>query len=225
MHPALESSASRERFRKEIAVLRRLNHRGVVRVLDDGERNDVPYFVMPYIDGRSLRARLDAEGALSVSEAVRITRAIATVLEHAHTAGIIHRDLKPENIMLEGDDVYVADFGIAFVEDDVRLTQVGICVGTPQYMSPEQAAGDELLDCRSDVYTLAVLLYEMLTGVPPFSGSTARVVIARILTVEPRRVSEMRVIPPALDAAVTRGLAKERGDRFPSAGAFAEAIS
>jgi eukaryotic-like serine/threonine-protein kinase len=224
MRSASDSPVSRQRFRKEIAVLRRLDHRGILPVLADGESGDLPYFVMPYVEGVSLRQRLDAEGALSVSEAVRIAIGIAAALEHAHDAGIVHRDLKPENIMLHGDAVYVADFGIAFVEDDVRLTQVGLCLGTPQYMSPEQAAGDELLDSRSDVYTLAALLYEMLTGVPPLSGSSARIVIARILTVEPRRVSEVRVIPEELDATVMRGLAKDREERFGSAQAFAQAL-
>lgn len=218
-------NVSLERFRKEIAVLKRLGHRAIVRVLADGEANDVPFYVMPFIDGVSLRHRLEAEGALPIGEAIRVMLAIASAMEHAHAAGIVHRDLKPENILLEGDQVYVADFGIALQQDDVRLTQLGVCVGTPQYMSPEQAAGDEVLDSRSDVYSLGVVLYEMLTGLPPFSGSSARVVIARVLTVEPRRVAEVRVVPEALDNAVMRALQKDPATRFRSAREFAAAVS
>jgi serine/threonine protein kinase len=228
MHSENASETAFERFENEVATLGRLRHPSIVALLDDGEVDGMPYYVMPYIDGETLRQRLDREGRLAIGEALRIAATIAGALDYAHRAGVIHRDLKPENILLSGPEVVVADFGVAFVASDeasIRMTQFGASIGTPQYMSPEQAAGEETLDCRSDIYSIAVLLYEMLTGIAPHSGATARAVIARILTVEPRPVTELRDVPAPVASALAIAMAKAPEGRFSSARDLALAIA
>lgn len=214
------------RFRAEVETLRRLTHPGIMSILDDGEEADIPYYIMPYIEGETLRDRLEREGRLSISDALDIAAQIAAAIECAHRAGVVHRDLKPENILMSSDRVVVADFGIAFVEStgSSRITMAGASVGSPLYMSPEQAAGDETVDSRSDVYSIAVLLYEMLTGIVPHSGGTTRTILARILTVEPRPVAELRDVPESISLAISRGLTKAPEERFATAAELGMAI-
>ncbi|GJG89321.1 hypothetical protein tb265_45020 [Gemmatimonadetes bacterium T265] len=223
------------RFLAEVRVMARLQHPHLLPLFDSGEADGVPYLVMPYVEGGTLRRRLAAEGPLPVAEAVRLTQAVAGALAHAHAAGVVHRDLKPENILLRDGEPLVADFGIAAalagdatgeaVADAERLTRTGVVVGTPSYMSPEQSAGERHLDARSDVYALGTMLYEMLAGEPPFRGPSARAVIARRLSEAPPSVRARRPdVPEELDAVVLRALAPEPADRFASAAAFARAL-
>jgi eukaryotic-like serine/threonine-protein kinase len=183
---------------------------------------------MPFVDGESLRARLDREKQLPIDEAVRISVAVANALDYAHSHHVIHRDLKPENILLQAGQPVVADFGIALAVSKAggsRVTQTGLSLGTPQYMSPEQATGDRVIDGRTDIYSLGALTYEMLTGEPPHIGQSAQAVIARLLTDKPRSVRSMRsAVPEHVDAAVAHALEKLPADRFTTAREFAEAL-
>src|SRR5438128_9424548 len=183
---------------------------------------------MPFVDGETLRARLDREKQLPVDEAVRIAVAVAAALDYAHGHGVIHRDLKPENILLQHGQPVVADFGIALAVSKAggnRITQTGLSLGTPQYMSPEQATGDRIIDGRSDIYSLAAVTYEMLAGEPPHSGTTAQAIIARLMTEEPRPLTTVRRnVPPRVEAAVRCGLEKLPADRFATAKQFADAL-
>src|SRR5437867_7012083 len=167
---------------------------------------------MPYVDGESLRDRIKREKQLPVDEALRITAAVGSALDYAHRHSVIHRDLKPENILLQEGQPLVADFGIALavsVAGGQRITQTGLSLGTPHYMSPEQATGDRVIDGRTDIYSLGAVLYEMLTGDPPHTGSTAQAIIAKMMTEKPRRARTLRAtIPLYLDAALDRALAK-----------------
>ena len=188
-----------------------------------------PYYVMPYVQGESLRDRLARERQLPVDEAVRITRDVAAALGHAHDHGVVHRDIKPENILLSAGHAVVADFGLAralFAAGAERLTETGLALGTPHYMSPEQASGDPHVDGRADIYALGCVLYEMLAGEPPYTGPTAQAIIAKRM-VEPipqiRTVRE--TVPEELERAITRALAKTPADRFGTAPEFAEALS
>src|SRR5262249_9073248 len=186
------------------------------------------FYVMPYVEGESLRHRLDRERQLPVDEAVRIAAAVANALDYAHASGVIHRDLKPENILLQHGQAVVADFGIALAISNAggaRLTQTGISLGTPQYMSPEQATGDRIVDRRADIYSLGAVLYEMLTGEPPHAGQTAQAVFARLMTEDVRSVTVLRrSVPPHVDAAVRRALEKLPSDRFATGTQFADAL-
>src|ERR1041385_1685486 len=173
---------------------------------------------MPYVEGESLRARLERERHLPVDEALRIATAVLSALDYAHRRGVIHRDLKPDNILLQDGQPMVADFGIALAVSNAggaRITQTGLSLGTPQYMSPEQATGDKQVDGRADVYSLAAVLYEMLAGDPPHTGSTVQAVIAKVLT---ERVQSVRVlreaVPEHVDLAIQKGLAKLAADRW-----------
>src|SRR3954468_8557644 len=176
---------------------------------------------MPYIEGESLRARLDREKQLPVDEVIRISTAIAAALDYAHRNGVIHRDLKPENVLMQEGQPVVADFGIALAitkAGGARITQTGLSLGTPQYMSPEQATGDRVIDARTDIYSLGALTYEMLTGEPPHVGATAQAIIARVLTEEPRGMRMTRpAVPEAVDAAVRQALEKLPADRWGTA--------
>ena len=229
LHPELAATLGPERFQREIKLAARLQHPHILTVHDSGEAAGQLWFTMPYVEGESLRDRLHREHQLPVEDALRITREAAAALDHAHRHGVIHRDIKPENILLTAEgDTLVADFGIARAVggEDERLTETGMAVGTPAYMSPEQAAGERTLDARTDIYSLGVVLYEMLAGEPPYTGATAQVILARRLSETPRPLRTVReTIPDSIDLAVQKALAKAPADRFTTAAQFAQALT
>jgi serine/threonine protein kinase len=223
-----------ERFLREIQLTAGLQHPHILPLLDSGTLEDVaggtrPYYVMPYVQGESLRDHLERERQLPVDEAVRITGDVAAALGYAHERGVVHRDIKPENILLSGGQAVVADFGIARALSAAgaeRLTETGLALGTPHYMSPEQASGDPRVDGRADIYALGCVLYEMLAGEPPYTGPTAQAIIAkRMLEPAPRIRTVRESVPQELERAITRALAKTPADRFRTAPEFAEALS
>ncbi len=229
LRPELSSLIGPDRFVHEIQVAARLNHPGILSVYDSGESDAHLFYVMPYVEGESLRKKLDREGQPPMNEALSIVGAVASALEHAHARGVIHRDVKPENILLYQGVPMLMDFGIALAASaaaDARLTHTGLLVGTPQYMSPEQAAGERELDARSDQYSLACILYEMLAGQPPHTGHTAQALIASRLT-EP--VPDMQPIRGRasvnVERTLTRALSADPLDRFASVVDFAEALT
>ena len=228
LHPELAATMGPERFQREIKLAARLQHPHILTVLDSGEASGQFWFTMPFVDGESLRDRLHREKQLPVEDAVRIVREAALALEYAHQQGVVHRDIKPENILLTRDgSTLVADFGIAraILGEGERLTQTGLAVGTPAYMSPEQATGERDVDSRSDVYALGCVLYEMLAGEPPFTGPTPQAVMMRALTETPRPLHLMRAaVPAALDTVIARAMARTPADRFPSMAALAQAL-
>src|SRR5256886_810456 len=229
LRPEIAAALGAERFLREIVITARLDHPHILTLIDSGEADGFLFHVVPYVRGESLRAKLDREKQLPLDEALRITAQVASALDYAHRQGVIHRDVKPENILLHEGEAMVADFGIALAVlegADDRLTATGLSVGTPEYMSPEQAAGEREVDARSDVYSLGAVLYEMLAGEPPHTGPTARAVIAKILVDPPTRLTVVRGdVPPALERALAKALGKAPADRFASAAAFAEALS
>src|SRR5216110_660727 len=185
LKPELAATLGPERFLREIEIAAGLNHAHILPLLDSGEAGGFLYYAMPFVEGESLRDRLDREGPLSIEEASRITREVADALGHAHGYGVIHRDIKPENILLSGGHALVADFGIALAVQTAggaRMTQTGLSLGTPQYMAPEQAMGEKSIDARADVYALGAVTYEMLAGEAPFTGPTAQAIVAKVLT-------------------------------------------
>jgi len=218
-----------ERFLGEIQVTANLHHPHLLPLFDSGEVDGMLYYVMPYIEGETLRQRLVRERQLSVEDALRITTAIGSALDYAHRQGVIHRDLKPENVLMHDGEPLVMDFGIALAVSHAggtRITQSGISLGTPHYMSPEQATGSEHIDARSDLYSLGAMLYEMLTGDPPHTGSTIQSVIAKVLTDRPTSLRAARdSVPMHVDAAVQRALAKLPADRFASVAEFTTALA
>jgi serine/threonine protein kinase/tetratricopeptide (TPR) repeat protein len=220
-----------QRFLREIRIAARLSHPQILPVHDSGERDGLLYFVMPYAGCETLRDRLNREGTLPIDAALRITRAVATALEYAHRHHVIHRDIKPENILLHEGEPVVADFGVATAMsaaggDNVYVTDRGFAVGTPAYMSPEQATAERDLDGRSDLYSLACVLFEMLSGKPPFAGSGARATMARHAIEPPVPICSLRPnVPPAVEAALQRALAKVPGDRFQTMTDFCEALA
>jgi serine/threonine-protein kinase len=225
--PELAASLGPERFLREIQLAARLQHPHILTVLDSGNVAGQLWFTMPYVEGESLRDRLRRERQLPIDDAVQIAREAARALDYAHQHGVVHRDIKPENILLTRDgSTLVADFGIArALAAEEQLTQTGMTVGTPAYMSPEQAAGDPTVDGRSDIYSLGCTLYEMLAGEPPFTGPTAQAVLMRRFTDTPRPLHEAReTVPPAVEQVVTRALARAPADRFASAGQLAQAL-
>jgi len=229
LRPDLGAVVGVDRFQSEIEVTANLQHPNLLPLFDSGAAGDLLFYVMPFVDGESLRARLEREKQLPVDEAVRLATAIAGALDYAHRRGVIHRDLKPENILLHEGQPLVADFGIALAISNAggaRITQTGLSLGTPQYMSPEQATGDRAIDARTDVYSLGALTYEMLTGEPPHVGSTSQAIIARVLTEKPRSIRATRPsVPEHVEATVERALEKLPADRWASAREFAEALS
>ncbi len=227
LKPELGAVIGAERFLAEIKVTANLQHPNLLPLFDSGEANGLLYYVMPYIEGETLRARIEREQQLPVHEVLRLLHLLAGALDFAHARGVIHRDLKPENILLQAGQPVIADFGIALAVAQAggsRITETGLSLGTPHYMSPEQAAGDRAVDARSDQYGLAALTYEMLTGEPPHTGATSQVVIARLMTEAPRSIRTVRPqLPLAVDSAVLRALQKAPADRFESCGEFASA--
>ena len=236
LHAELAAMLGAERFLQEIRVTANLQHPHILGLIDSGligdnadELKGRPYYVMPYLEGESLRQRLDKEQELPVSDSVRIATEVASALDYAHRHNVIHRDIKPENILLHDGSAIVADFGIALAVTQAggeRITQSGVSLGTPTYMSPEQAVGERALTGRSDIYSLGVVTYEMLSGEPPFKGPSARAVAARVMTEEPRSLTTLRRnVPPHVAAAVSRAIEKIPADRFASAHEFAEALN
>jgi len=227
--PELAHGVGTERFLREIKLGARLQHPNIVPVLDSGEADGLLYYVMPYVSGESLRQRLKRELQLPVEDALAIAREVASAIDYANAEGVVHRDIKPENILLTGGHAVVADFGIAraiSASGADRLTESGVAIGTPAYMSPEQAGGGSTLDGRSDVYSLACVVHEMLAGEPPFTGPTPQAVIARQMHERPPSVAIIRPgLAPQLERAVTRALAKVPADRYPTATRFVEALS
>ncbi len=227
LRPELAAVLGAERFLREIRLTAQLQHPHILTLIDSGEADGFLYYVMPYVEGESLRQRLEREGQLPLDEALRIARAIASALDFAHARGVIHRDIKPENIMLHQGEPMVADFGIALAVSMAgreRLTETGLSLGTPAYMSPEQASAEPRLDGRSDQYSLASVLYEMLGGEPPYSGPTAQAIIAKRFSEPVPHLGTLRTVPTHVEAAVTRALAKSPADRFATLAAFAAAL-
>ncbi len=227
--PDLSLALGPERFRREIALASHLSHPHILPIYDSGDADGQLYYVMPYVVGESLRDRLDQQRQLPVDEALRITCEIASALAHAHKQGVVHRDIKPENILLEDGQALVADFGIARAVSAVgseKLTKTGVSLGTPAYMSPEQAMADPNVDPRSDVYSLGCVLYEMLAGVPPFTGPTAQAIIARHALDQVPSLTVVRgTISDDVEDAVLRAMSKVPADRFATATDFAEALT
>ena len=229
LRPELGAVLGAERFLTEIKISARLDHPHILTLIDSGEANGLLYYVLPFVRGESLRDKLNREHQLGIDEALTITKQVASALDYAHRQQLVHRDIKPENILLQEGEAMLADFGIALAVKEAggnRLTQTGLSLGTPQYMSPEQATGDRGIDARSDVYSLAAVLYEMLAGEPPVTGASAQSMIAKLMTETPTHLRVLRsTVPPEIDAAVARALAKTPADRFTSAGEFARALA
>jgi eukaryotic-like serine/threonine-protein kinase len=229
LRPELAAVIGAERFLAEIKLTANLQHPHILPLFDSGEADSFLFYVMPFVEGESLRDRLNRDKQLPVDEAIRLAGEVASALDYAHRHGVVHRDIKPENILLHDGRALVADFGIALAASKAsgaRMTETGMSLGTPHYMSPEQAMGEREITARSDVYALGAVLYEMLTGDPPFTGSTAQAVVARVVTESPRPlVPQRHTIPPHVEAAVLRALEKLPADRFPSAAQFAEALT
>ncbi len=229
LRPELAAVIGAERFLAEIKTTAALQHPHIVPLFDSGHADGFLFYVMPLIEGESLRDRLSRDHELPVDDAVRIATEVASALDYAHRHGVIHRDIKPENVLLHDGQALVADFGIALAVSQAggnRMTETGLSLGTPSYMSPEQATGERVLNARSDVYSLGCLLYEMLVGEPPLTGPTVQAVIAAVVTKEPERLgARRRSVPANVDAAVHKALAKLPADRFASAEAFAKALS
>jgi serine/threonine-protein kinase len=228
LHPELAVALGQERFQREIRLAARLQHPHILTVLDSGEAGGHLWFTMPFVEGESLRSRLSRDRQLALEDVLRIGTEAARALDYAHTHGVVHRDIKPENILLTADGTtLVADFGIARAlgGDDPQLTETGMSVGTPTYMSPEQAAGERTVDGRSDIYSLGCVLYEAIAGEPPVTGPTAQAVLMRRFTENPRPLREVRdTVPAAVEQAISRALARAPADRFGTAAQLAQAL-
>ena len=240
LHSALGQALGVERFQREIRTQARLHHPHILPLfdsgsarVDDGEGGRL-FYVMPYVESGSLRDRLTRYGPLTLTDTVKLAGEVASALAYAHALGVIHRDLKPENILLSASGhALLTDFGIAYAVEEnrgslrgQRLTETGVTLGTPAYMSPEQSAGDEVVDARSDVYSLATVLWEALAGRPPFEGPNARAIMSRRLTEAPPSVAAARPdVPEFVDRALTRALARRPEDRYESADAFAAMLA
>jgi serine/threonine-protein kinase len=229
LRPELAAVIGAERFLTEIKTTANLQHPHILALFDSGEADGYLYYVMPYIEGETLEERIDREGQLGVEEAVRIARDVADALDYAHRNDIIHRDSTPANILLHDGRPVVADFGIALAISAAgggRMTETGLSLGTPHYMSPEQASADRDLSARSDVYSLGCVLYEMLAGQPPHTGPSAQSILVRILTEDPRDVTELRrTVPPHIAATVMKSIEKLPADRFDTARQFVDALA
>jgi len=230
LHQELAAALGADRFLREIEIAARLQHPHILPLYDSGRADGLLFYVMPYVEGESLRDRLEREKQLSLEDTVKITADVASALAYAHSHGVVHRDIKPENIMLSGGSAVVADFGIAraisAAGEGQHLTQTGTIIGTPAYMSPERATGNPDIDGRSDQYSLACVTYEMLVGEPPFTGTTAQAIIARhsLDSVSPPSIVRA-TIPETVEQAILRALAKVPADRFATTALFAEALA
>ncbi len=228
LHPDLGAALGGERFLSEIRTTARLQHPHILPLLDSGDADGLLYYVMPLVTGETLRARLERERQLPIADAIRIAREVASALDYAHRQNVIYRDIKPENILLHDGSALVADFGIALAVQSAggqRMTQTGLSLGTPQYMSPEQAMGERTIDARSDIYALGAVMYEMLVGEAPFTGHSVQAIVARVLTEEPRSISVQRkAVPAGVEQAVLRALEKLPADRFENAKDFIDAL-
>ena len=228
LRPELAAVIGAERFLAEIKLTANLQHPHILPLFDSGEADSYLFYVMPFVKGETLRDRMNHERQLPVADALRITLEVASALDYAHRQGVVHRDIKPENILLHDGSALVADFGIALAASKAsgsRMTETGMSLGTPHYMSPEQAMGEREITARSDVYALGAVLYEMLSGEPPFTGSTAQAVVARVLTESPRPLMPQRhTVPRHVEAAVLTALEKLPADRFTTAAEFADAL-
>ena len=229
LRPELGAVLGGERFVNEIRTTANLQHPNLLPLFDSGEADGLLFYVMPYVEGQTLRQRLDSERQLPVDETMRLVSLLAGALDFAHARGVVHRDLKPENILLQAGQPIIADFGITLAVAQAggeRVTETGLSLGTPHYMSPEQAAGTHTVDARSDQYALGAATYEMLTGEPPHTGPTTPAIVARLMTERPRDVRATRpAVPAGVDVAVLRALEKSPADRFASCGAFADALA
>src|SRR6476469_6642494 len=229
LRPELATTLGAERFLREINIAARLTHPNILALHDSGNAAGMLYFVMPHVEGETLRERLEREHQLPLDDALSITRQVVLALDYAHEHGVVHRDIKPENILLLGDHVLVADFGLAralHTAGTNRLTESAVAVGTPAYMSPEQAAADPEVDGRTDLYSLACVLFEMIAGTPPFKGASGAALLAQHLTAKPPSICAQRPhCPPAVDAAVARALEKTPADRFRGAREFYAALT
>jgi serine/threonine-protein kinase len=229
LHPELSAVLGSARFLAEIKVTANLQHPHILGLIDSGEADGQLYYVMPYVAGESLRARLGREGQLPVDEALRLAREVASALDYAHRQGVVHRDIKPENTLLQDGAALVADFGIALAVEEAgghRMTQTGMSLGTPAYMSPEQAMGERKIGPRSDVYALGAMTYEMLAGEPPFTGPSSQAIVAKVLTEQPPPLRAKRPsVPPGAEAAILTALQKLPADRWGSAKEFGDALA
>ena len=227
MRPELAATLGADRFLREVQVAAQLSHPHILPMHDSGSADGILYYVMPYVDGETLKEHVAKQGQLSVNETMRLGREVAEALAYAHTRGIIHRDIKPGNILLQSGHALVADFGIARALGDEGevLTKTGLAVGTPQYMAPEQATGEREVDGRADIYALGAVMYEMMAGEPPFTGPNARAIITRSLTEEPRSLTTSRAgFPVAVNSAVMKALAKSPSDRYANAQEMVNAL-
>ena len=228
LHPELSAILGPDRFLKEIELTASLQHPHILPLFDSGEVTGLLYYVMPYVEGETLRRRLDRERQLPVGDAVRIATEAASALEYAHRRGVVHRDIKPENILMHDGRPLLADFGIALAVQEAggsRMTQTGMSLGTPQYMAPEQAMGDKAVDHRADIYALGAVTYEMLAGEPPFTGPSSQAIVAKVMTEKPRPLDILRdTVPPHVADAVHAALQKLPADRPPTAAAFADLL-
>ena len=227
LHRDCREALGGDRFLREIELTGNLHHPNILPMFDSGDADGLLYYVMPLVDGQSLRARMDEQGQMPIDEAVRIATEVAGALDYAHTRGVVHRDIKPENILLAGNHTFVADFGIAKAKDAAgeALTATGLLVGTPAYMSPEQVSGERELDARSDIYALGCVLYEMLAGEPPFIGSSTQAVIAKRMAGAAPSVRTLRHgVPVHIERAIDCALARAPADRFASGAEFAAAL-
>ena len=238
LHPELAAAMESERFLREVQLVAKLQHPHILPLYDSGQVGGALYFVMPYVEGDSLRDRLARERQLPVADALRIVREVAGALQYAHDLGVVHRDIKPENILLSSGQPVLSDFGVAraisrasgefrsFRSGETRPSHEMVMVGTPAYVSPEQASGDPTLDGRADQFALACVLYEMLAGAPPFSGSTPQETLARRFTERPPPLLAARPeLSPALENVVLRALSVTPADRYPTVEQFALALS
>src|SRR5688572_28190081 len=236
LRPELAAVIGADRFLAEIRTTANLQHPHILPLFDSGRvepvaggpAHEILYYVMPFVEGETLRDRIERDKQLPVADAVRVATEVASALTYAHRHGVIHRDIKPENILLHDGSALVADFGIALAASKAggaRMTETGMSIGTPQYMSPEQAMGEREITARSDVYSLGSVTYEMLVGAPPFTGPTAQSIVAKMMTGEPEPPSASRkTIPANVEAAVLQALEKLPADRFASAAEFAAAL-
>ncbi len=228
LHPELSAVIGGERFLAEIKVTANLQHPHILGLIDSGDADGLLYYVMPYIAGESLRARLGRERQLPVDDALRLSREVASALDYAHRQGVVHRDIKPENILLQDGAALVADFGIALAVHQAggsRMTQTGMSLGTPAYMSPEQAMGEREIGTRSDVYALGAMTYEMLAGEPPFTGPNSQAIVAKVLTEQaPPLRTKRPTVSAAIEAAILTALQKLPADRWGSAKEFSDAL-